>query len=70
MALEVPGRQRANVLVQIDVGRDNFVPGAAVEEPDIAPGYAMARLLEDVDEVGADVPFVSGDEEAHFDPSD
>jgi len=70
MSFEIFGRERANVLVEIDVRRDDFVPGAALEESDIAAGYAMARLLEDVDEVGANVAFVSGDEDAHFDPSE
>ena len=65
MALEVLRGQGAHILQQRPIRRRELVPGAAVEQVQVAACDGVAFLLEELDEVGADVALVSGDEDAH-----
>src|SRR5437899_3617826 len=69
MAFDHAPIDAADVGQQLDVGGDRLLPLAAVEQVEVDSGHGVAVLLQQVDQVGADVALVTGDENSHGDCS-
>src|SRR5579883_2767830 len=65
MPREILDGDGANVLGEVAVGRDDTFPSASLEQAEIASGHRVAGLLEQIDEVRADIALVARDEHFH-----
>src|SRR6266404_4341008 len=66
LAFEVARGQRPHVADDLAVGRGQRLPAAALEQVEIATGDVMPRVLQQPDEMGADIAAVTGDENLHL----
>ena len=66
LAFEVAQGQRPHVADDLAIGRGQLLPVAALEQVEIAAGDVMPRLPQQLDEMGADIAAVTGDENLHL----
>jgi hypothetical protein len=65
VAFEHPRVERPHIGDQLPVGSGARLPGTAREQVEVNAGDAVAALLQQVDQVDADVSLVTGDQDTH-----